>query len=131
MSSKACERPAFRYSSPLRSKNEVRYDKTRRYSTSPLCYSSAQKVVIDMKDKPAPEYIHLFRAITKTIESLQELLIMQVVAKSAIEEAGNIPDQPSKFLLRAYDEQIAALQVMQAQCFSLALNARKKEKPRL
>ena len=84
-----------------------------------------------MKDKPAPEYIHLFRAITKTIESLQELLIMQVIAKSAIKEAGNLPDQTLKFVLRAFDEHIAALQVLQVQCFSLALNVRKKEKPRL
>ena len=84
-----------------------------------------------MQEKLTPEYIHLFNAITKTIESLQELLIMQVIAKSSIEEAGTLPDQPSKFLLRAYDEQIAALQVLQVQCFSLALNARKKEKSRL
>ena len=84
-----------------------------------------------MQDKPAPEYIHLFQAITKTLESLQELLIMQVIAKSAIEEAGNLPDQTLKFVLRTYEAHIAALQVLQVQCFSLALNARKKEKPRL
>ena len=67
-----------------------------------------------MQEKPTPEYIHLFRAITKTIESLQGLLIMQVIAKSAIEEAGNLPDQTLNFLHRTYDEQIAALQVLQA-----------------
>ena len=84
-----------------------------------------------MKDKPAPEHIHLFRAITKTIESLRELLIIQVIVKSAVEEAENLPDQTLKFVLRTYEEHIAALQVMQVQCFSLALNARKKEKSRL
>lgn len=66
-----------------------------------------------MQENPAPEYIHLFNAITKTIESLQELLIMQVIVKSAIEEAGNLTDQTLKFVLRAFDEHIAALQVLQ------------------
>lgn len=66
-----------------------------------------------MQKKPTPEYIHLFQAITKTLESLQELLIMQVIAKSAIEEAGNLPDQTLKFVLRTYDEHIAALQILQ------------------
>ena len=66
-----------------------------------------------MQEKPAPEYIHLFNAITKTIESLQELLVIQVIAKSAVEEAGCVPDQTLKFLLRTFDEHIAALQVLQ------------------
>ena len=66
-----------------------------------------------MQEKPTPEYIHLFKAITKTLESLQDLLIMQVIAKSAIKESRTIPDQTLKFVLRTYDEHIAALQVLQ------------------
>jgi hypothetical protein len=69
-------------------------------------------VVIDMQDKPAPEYIHLFNAITKTIESLQELLIIQLIAKDAV-EGENIPVQTLNFLHRTFDEHIAALQVLQ------------------
>lgn len=83
-----------------------------------------------MQEKPKPEYMHLFNATSKTIESLQELLIIQLIAKDAVDDE-RMSDQTLNFLHRTFDEHIAALQVLQVQCFSLALNARKKEKPRL
>lgn len=66
-----------------------------------------------MQEKPKPEYMHLFNAITKTIESLQELLIMQVIARKTVEEAENTSNQTLKFMLSTFDEHIAALQVLQ------------------
>ena len=68
--------------------------------------------VINVQDKPTPEYLHLFRAITKTIESLQELLIIQIIAKDAVDDE-SVSDQTLTFLHRTFDEHIAALQVLQ------------------
>lgn len=49
-----------------------------------------------MQDTPTPEYIHLFKAVSKTIESLQEHLAFYAVSKN-----------------NADDEKIAYLQELQ------------------
>ncbi len=63
--------------------NVTKFSKIRHPSRAILL---SEKEVIDVQEKLSPEYILLFKAISKTIESLQERLIFRAITNNHAED---------------------------------------------